>query len=275
MPDLFILLRKWWKQALGIVLVSLIIVSAITFLQPRQYLSVATALPANSYLADQARVFNENIEGLYSVMGTADELEMIIGTGQLDTIYLSVTDQLDLANHFDITGKNEAARYKAAMILRKNSRVMKSEYGELKVRVWDKNKEIASLAANTLMDKIQELHSNLQNTNNLTTLRSLVKGSESIRRSMQSQGEKQDSGFTQLPNASMLAERLDQYEKMIGHYQLMADTKPAALLIVEKARPAERPDKPRWLPIILITFFLSILFAILAILLIDKKNPGV
>ena len=150
MPDIFDLLGKWWKQVFLIMLVSLIIVSAITFLQPRQYLSVATALPANSYLADQARVFNENIEGLYSVMGTADELEMIIGTGQLDTIYLAVTEQLDLTNHFRVSEKAEGARFKAALILKKHSRVMKSEYGELKVRVWDRNKEMAAMAANAL-----------------------------------------------------------------------------------------------------------------------------
>src|SRR5437773_10777388 len=103
MPDIFYLVSKWWKQMLALVLISLVVAGIILFLQPRQYLSVATAVPANSLSADKAKIFNHNIEELYSNIGLPDDLDMILGTGQLDTVYLAVTDQFNLFDHYKIS----------------------------------------------------------------------------------------------------------------------------------------------------------------------------
>ena len=60
--------------------ISVAVVAAILLLQPKLYLSEATALRASSYTTDKASVFNRNIEALYSTLGSADDLDMIIGT---------------------------------------------------------------------------------------------------------------------------------------------------------------------------------------------------
>src|SRR5436189_5453 len=135
MPGITVLLLNWWKQFLLVMVLCLLTVGIITFLQPRQYLSIATALPASSVASDKSKIFSDNIEALYSALGNPDDLDMIIGTSRLDTLYLAVTDRFNLFDHYKITSKPDIARINAAAILKKNTRVIKSEYGELKVKV--------------------------------------------------------------------------------------------------------------------------------------------
>jgi LPS O-antigen subunit length determinant protein (WzzB/FepE family) len=72
MPDLISVFARWWKFILGLSLLAVVIALLASLLSPKKYLSVATALPANSLMADKARVFNSNIEALYSDFGTPD-----------------------------------------------------------------------------------------------------------------------------------------------------------------------------------------------------------
>jgi hypothetical protein len=270
MPDLFYLISRWWKQILAVVLLSLIAAGVTNSLQRKKYLSVATALPASSYSADKARVFNENIEALYTVLGTSDELDMITGTGQLDTVYLAVTDEYNLFDHYHVSEKGNAARNKAALLLKKNTRVMKSEYGELKVKVWNTDEDLAPQLANSIMSKIQQMHSDLQNATNQSTLVSLRSGKIKIK----SQLDSLDRSVNMAIDKKNLEDQLQQYEKLIGEYQLMVDSKPPSLLIVEKARKAAWPDKTRFWPLMLVTGFLSLLFGMLLALMLEKrKNP--
>src|SRR5687767_4087313 len=144
MPDLFYIIEKWWKKILLFAIAATTLVVILLFLQPRLYLSEATALRASSYTTDKASIFNRNIEALYSTLGSADDLDMIIGTAQLDTVYLYQVDSFELIKHYSIDGKPDLARRKASVRLQKNSKVMKSGYGELKVKVWDKDKVLAA-----------------------------------------------------------------------------------------------------------------------------------
>jgi hypothetical protein len=135
MPDIFDLLARWWKQMFAVMFLSLLAVGIITYLKPRKYLSVATAVPASSFASDKAKIFNENIEALYSTLGTPDDLDMIVGTANLDTVYIAVAEQLNLAQHYKMKEEGGAAIEKAASLLKADTKVMKSEYGELKVKV--------------------------------------------------------------------------------------------------------------------------------------------
>jgi hypothetical protein len=143
MPDIATLVKRWWKQIFFTVLLSLLAVGVITFMKPRQYLSVATAVPASSYTSDKSRIFSENIEALYSALGDPDDLDRVLGTAKLDTVYLAVADQFNLFDHYKVKEKGDAARSKSASLLKKNTVVMKSEYGDLKVKVWDTDKNLA------------------------------------------------------------------------------------------------------------------------------------
>ena len=68
----------------------------------------------------------------------------------------------------------------AAGVLRYNSRIIKSDYGELKVKVWDTDKNLAPQLANSLMEQLDQIHQGLQNENNRITLSSLQLRKEEI-----------------------------------------------------------------------------------------------
>src|ERR1700747_3664481 len=102
MPDLFDLIWRWRKQILLLMLTTLIVTTVIVFLIPKKYLSVATALPASSYATDKTSVFSQNLQVLYSTIGLPDDLDKIVGTAHLDTVYRAIVSQLDLTDHFGV-----------------------------------------------------------------------------------------------------------------------------------------------------------------------------
>ena len=261
MPDIIDLIKNWWKQMFAVVMLSLLAVGIITFLKPRQYLSVATAVPASSVAADKSKIFNENIQALYSTLGSPDDLDMILGTASLDTVYLSVTDQFNLFDHYKISNKDSIARTKAATRLKGNTKVMKSEYGELKVKIWDTDKSLAPQLANAIMDKLQLIHQNLQSAGNEATLKGLMAGKQKLQTQLDTTA-----------NNSSLQGRLQQYEKLIGEYQLMVDSKPPSLIMVEKAKVSVQPDRPKRMQIMIATALLSFLFALFAALVMERRK---
>ena len=278
MPDIFYLVSKWWKQILAVLVVSLLAALVITFLQPRQYLSVTTAVPANSLFSDKARIFNSNIEALYSNIGSPDDLDMILGTARLDTVYLAVTDQFNLFDHYKIPNSKDI-RTKAARLLKKYSRVIKSEYSELQVKVWDTDKDLAPQLANAIMTKLETIHSVLQNENNRQALQSLQNAIEKIQINIDSINVLLNS-TTLIHEAEtpytirrkILLNQLEEYQKLAGEYELLTNSGSQSLLVVEKARPAIRPDKPDWIRTIVATAVLSLVFALLATLVMEKRK---
>ena len=256
MPDIFDLLRKWWKQILFAMILSLVAVGIIVYMKPREYLSTSTALPASSFAADKSTVFNENIQTLYSTLGTPDDLDRVVGTAGLDTVYLAVADQFNLWDHYK---NKEKTRAKGASSLRERTKVMKTEHGELKVKVWDTDRELAPQLANAIMEKLAAIHRDLYSAANKTALDGLIAGKNKL---------KQDDSAGNVSNNS----RLQQYEKLIGEYQLMVDSKPPALITVEKARASEWPDRPRRKQVLVATAFLSLLFSLFAVLLLERRK---
>jgi uncharacterized protein involved in exopolysaccharide biosynthesis len=240
MPDIFYLISRWWKQMLVVMIIALVTVGAIVFFLPVQYLSTATALPANPALADKSSVFGENIQVPNTSLGTEEELDIIVGTGQLDTVYIAVAKTFNLWDHYKTEEKGDAAVIKAAYLLRKYSSVSKSGYGELKVKVWDIDKNLAPQLANEITEQLNLIHTEVQNENNKAVLDKL----------------KSDSAYSQLT----------------AKYQLMVNTRPAALVIVERARPSAYPDKPRRAMILTGTALLSFLFSLLIALVLEKRK---
>src|SRR3954462_8103878 len=100
MPDMVDLIKKRWKFISFFTLLAVIIALLAVLFSPKKYLSAATALPVNSAVADKGRLFNPNIEILYSDFGSPDELDRMEGTALLDTIYISTAQTLQLSQHY-------------------------------------------------------------------------------------------------------------------------------------------------------------------------------
>jgi len=262
---------------LAVMIVSLATAAIITFIKPRQYLSVTTAVPANSLSADKAKIFNHNIEELYSNIGLPDDLDMILGTARLDTVYLAVTDQFNLFDHYKISDSRNI-RTKAAGLLKKYSRVMKSEYGELQVKVWDTDKDLAPQLANAIMTKLESIHNVLQNDNNRQALQSLQLAIKKIQTDIDSINLFHNAVLTEQAEESysirrkVLLSQMEEYQKLAGEYQLLINSGSQVLLVVEKARAAVYPDKPDRIRTIVATAFISLIFALLAALVMEKRK---
>jgi len=261
MPDLISIIEKWWKLIAGLTIINIILAFALLLLMPKEYLSIATSLPASSVYSDRARIFNTNVQQLYSSLGNPDDLDKIIGTANLDTLYIALVREFNLRKRF----KNDLL---AALALKKNIKVIKSEYGELKIKVWNKNAKLASALANGLLQKLQKLHQSLQNQSNALILQKLQETYASMQNSYIANADSSDNidsrkGAVLSIKNKGLQEQLNQYEKLIAEYQLVLTTNTPALLVVEYARMSAKPDKPKIAQTLLLTAFVSIAFGLL------------
>jgi tetratricopeptide (TPR) repeat protein len=276
MPDLLTVFSKWWKYILGLTAVAVVIALLITLLLPRQYLSTATALPANSLVADKARILNANIEALYPEIGLPDELDKLEGTAALDTLFIAVANEFKLDEHYHIHASDESID-KAVLKLRKNSNISRTGYGELRIKAWDEDRNIAAAIANSFMKRMQELHQHLQNEHNLIVLQRL-KEAYAAKQQLFTQYADSTMGTAaaqELKNAqkATILEQLKQYQLAMDQYELAIKTNPPVLLVVEKARPAIWSDKPRRLQIIILTAIAALLFGfLLAVTFEGRKN---
>jgi hypothetical protein len=277
MPDLFFVFTRRWKLIILITIVATLLALGAAMISPKKYLSVATALPANSVLSDKARIFNSNVQSLYSDIGTADELDKIEGTATLDTIYIKTSKDYNLAGHYLIADSGESI-YKAAIELKNNSRISRSAYGELKVKVWDKDRNLAAALANSLLQNLQFLHQHLQNQGNSIVLQRIKEDYAAKRKLYQQLNDSVHSRSSAENNDIFKAElgglmdQIQQDDKLIGQYQLALNTNPQVLLTVENARPSLWPDKPKVMETVLLAFFASFLFSYLISLLLESKK---
>src|SRR5258706_5759161 len=156
---------------------------------------------------------------------------------------------------------------------------MKSEYGELQVKVWDTDKNLAPQLANAIMTKLESIHNALQNGNNQQALQSLQLAIQKIQTDIDSINLLHPGiALTQQAeepysiHRKVLLSQLEEYQKIAGEYQLLTNTGTRVLLVIEKARSSVYPDKPDWIKTIIATAFLSLIFALLAALVMEKRK---
>jgi len=277
MPDLIYIFSRYWKLIVIITALATLIAFLASELSPKLYLSVTTVLPANSVTAYKGRIFDNNVENLYSDVGTADELDRIEGTAALDTVYIATAKQLNLEEHYHINPSSESL-FNAAQQLKRNADIKRSAYGELKIRVWDRNKEMAATLANTILQNIQTIHQQIQSERNRVILQKIQEDyltKENNYRQLNDSG----SGNRQLPpeiikqKQTSILEQMQQDQKLIAQYQLAINTNPEVLLTVEKARPALWPDKPKVMETTGIAFIISLLLSILIAIYLNSRKP--
>ena len=276
MPDLFNVLARRWKLILSLTLIAALLALGTSFLSPEKYLSTATALPVNVMVNERSRIFNPNIQVLYSDFGTPDELDKLEGTALLDTIFLAVAKDLSLDQHYDINAGNESL-YGAAFKLKKNSKINRSAYGELKIKAWDKDNQMAAKMANSLLQKIQQLHQRLQNENSILILQRLKEdyaAKQQLYKKLSDSSTRFDGADAELWNAKKTAmlQQVQEYEKLIDQYHITINTNPQVLLTVETAKASLWPDKPKMWPTVLIAAFAAFVIAFIIALFIESRN---
>lgn len=284
--SLFDTIRKHIKLVAGLTLTATVLAVLVSLVRPKEYLSTVTALPANSLTTDKARIFNGNIEALYSELGGPDELDRIEGTAQLDTIFLAVAQQQKLAAHYAIN--SEEATQQAADRLRKLAHIRRSAYGELKIGVWDKDAAMAALLANALLNELNELHRHIRTSNYERVLQALREGlqvKEVAMFSLEQQrietpslaadsatSQSDRTAFNVASQQQALAQHVRLYRELIQQYELALSTSQQPLIVVEPARPSLSPHRPKLVQNAAFAFGASLVFAVLLALFMESRS---
>ena len=262
MPDFLTVLSRWWKAVLGLVAAVTAVALVLLFTAQKQYLSTVTALPANSLAFDKGRIFNNSIQELYSSLGTPDELDPIIGTAKLDTLYRAMVNDFNLVAHYAVEKKKNPV-HTATKLLKANASVAKDEFGQLKIRVWDLDPNFAATLAHGLYERLQALHQYLQNQSNEMVLAKLKESERML---------SNDSTTASPFNTEWEMEQKKQYQKLIAEYNMMISTKPQVLLLVEDARPDVKPDRPKFWLVLSVAVFGALMFGILLALFLESRK---
>ncbi len=269
-------LTKQKKPLILFVLVATLLATITSFFfLPKQYYAGSTLLPVNAMLTDKSRLFNNNIQELYSVYGTADDLDRIYSIAKAGNILSFLTDSLHLVEHYGITGPASSSKPKAIAQLKKHLQIIKTENGALQIDAWDTNAEMAADIANLLVYKTEAIGKELQQQ----AYQSIIDQVQvSIAHKKKNYHQLQDSlnnmditaAAPLAKTGSELLTHIERDEKILDEVNLAMDLRQPTVLVLEKAYPSFKADKPKHVVIIIGAFISSLFFAIIALVLFNR-----
>lgn len=277
--DVIAVLQKRWKSILIFVIVSMLITVITLFIVPKYYRSTTVVIPASPALADKARLFNSNIQNLYSFLGNSDDTETLMGIAKLDTVYYQLIDEFKLVDYYKIEGENNnIKRKKTIKLLQKDIEINKTEFNQLRIVVWTKDNELSKNIANRMIGIIEETEQNMWKEvyqNNQKKLDESIKD-------LEAQYQKTSDSLSINTNAykkemlesqrQLALEQIKQYQKSSNEIKLAIATTPPALYVIEKAMASASADKPNFTVDLLIVLFASIVFAMIAALIYERNQ---
>lgn len=273
-------LQKRWKFILLVIVASAVVATVTVFMVPRYFRSGATVVSANPALADKARLFNNNVQILYSYFGTGDDLDRIYGIADMRSTYAKLVDEFSLVDYYQLKDDSlPALKSKAVKRLRKDIDITKTEQNQLQIIAWTKNNQLSADLVNRMVAIIQETEASLWQKNYRDAQEKLNSSISSMEKEYQSLADSLSimrSGKQQLAVMQMqtISEQIKQYRRSADEFKLAAQTPPAALYVLEAAVPAviaERPDKP---VIILSACLLAFIFSSILVLVNDRKQTA-
>jgi capsular polysaccharide biosynthesis protein len=257
---------------LGIIVVSTILALVLSLLLPKKFLAETSVLPANSQLNDKTRFFSENMRELYSGFGTADDLDRLYATAKSGVTFNALVDSFNLVEYYGLQKRGVGARDAAIKKLRANSYILKSEYGELKIGVLDKDPEFAAKMANAIVYNIQKVTEGMFTEFYSTTLQKMETALQEKESELRGMEKRNPDSLEHSRNRSGLAADISQYRKIIGEYRIAMLNPPPSLIVLEKALPTVKPEKPNIVLNTIAAFLVSAFIAIVVSVLIVKKE---
>lgn len=273
-------LQKRWTTILFFVIAGVMAAAITVYMMPAYYRSTATIVSANPMLADKARLFNNNIQNLYSYFGSGDDLDRIAGIADLDTTYKKLADEFDLVNYYVLSGDSLALlRRKAVLLLRKDLSLQKTEKDQLLIKVWTKDRNLSARLVNRMVSLVEETESKVWQTHYRQAIGNLdlaVTGMEAKYNALSDSLRLVTPSRKELVTAQMrtLLDQLQQYRKTADEFALAIETPPAVLYVLEAAVPAAKAERPDKLAILVATGLVSCVFICLLVLVNDRKQPA-
>lgn len=156
-----LLLFIWKKRKIiGIVTFAAAIVSlVISFLLTPLYLSTAIVFPA----ATSTVSFSEQRNAKASSMdfGEEEQSEQLIQILQSSRVREKIVQRFDLFNHYEIKNDDPNKFYKLGKAYEQHIQFTRTRYGSIQIDVLDKDKELAAVIANKIVDLIDSVKNDM------------------------------------------------------------------------------------------------------------------
>ena len=231
--------RRYRRLVWASVLLPVLIAAVLSLVLPPYYRGQASVLPVNSRLSDKGRFTADEIAELYSTFGGGDDLDRVHATAQSENLFRRIIDSFRLVQVYALERKGAAAMELAVKRLRKHTDIGRTEDGALRIRVWDRDAQRAADIANAFVWEINAVHQGLHRKFYAAT-------AASMRKAFEEQADSADS---------------DLYRRNIAGLALAAQHPPPAVLVVEDAVAAAKPDRPRFWLNIIATLLVSVFIA--------------
>ncbi len=259
-------------------LFAMIIALATVMLVPQYFRSSAGIIAANPQLTDKSRLFNENIQGLYSYFGSGDDLDRIIGIADMDTTYKQLIHQFDLIQYYKLQGDSfPLLQRKAVLKLKKDISFQRTDQGQLRIICWTKDSRLSANIINALIAIVQRKLESIWLDNYqqaVSKLHTSIVATEQQYAALSDSIAKVSSAQQVLlqKHLETLLDELSKYRKTAASFKLMGETVPPALYVVEEAVPSAKAERPDKLSAVLISGLAGFFFSILFLLLKDRRS---
>lgn len=272
------LVQSQWQKILLFVFAAVLVAAISLFIVPKQYRSSSILVSANPVLADKAHMLNQNIQGLYSVFGSGDDLERIYGIASMDTIYKQLVDEFKLVAYYQLNGEDQnRLRRKAVLELKDDLSIQKTELGQLKISIWTKDAELSAKIVNRLVEITRIKEESIWKAGHEKMLANFNRSIDSLQKAYvelynqhkDTKGQRLEMDVIKMNN---YLEQIQSQEKVAGEIKLAIDNNAPGLFVLETAAPAAKSEKPNILEVLLLTALFSFVFSVMALLIYNREE---
>ncbi len=270
--------KNGWRTIFLYVLLAVAAASISVFVVKPSFKSSALIISANTVLADKGRLFNTELQSLYSYFGSGDDLDRIYGMADMDITYQRLVEDFSLISYYEIGQDSLPIQMrKAIKYLRKDLQLQKTEQGQLRIVCWTNDKMLSANIVNRLTDILKETAMAIWQKNYRLAYDQMNLSISKMEKNYQllSDSVARISGAEQeLAKASkeVLLEQIKAYRKTTDEFKLAAESTPEALFVMESAIPAAKAERPDKLAIILGAALIGFIFSALLLLVYHRKT---
>jgi capsular polysaccharide biosynthesis protein len=252
----------------------LVAAGIVFFIMPPYYKSTAIVVAANPVLADKARLYNDNVEQLYSTFGDEDDLNRLYGIARLDNVYKLLVDKFALIKHYELEGNNvDLNTRKAVEELKDDIDLIKDELYQLKISVTTKDKTLSAAIANSFVDIVQGMAQDVWKKSYEKTLQTMSAASADLEQQYSSLIDSTGTSaqLHQIKRQGLL-DQIQQNERIASQLKTAIANNTPALIILERAYPSAKADKPKKLLVILAALLSALAFSIISVLTFERRQ---
>ena len=153
---------KWKKKIIMVTAIAFVLSLVLSYFVPPTYESIATIYPTNPSLSDEAFSFHSGqANNLIDLYGSKEDIDRVVSIAKSGQVLVNVIHEFDLFTHYEIDtadiDKFPHPYSSAISKLKKNLKVVKTEYRGIEIKVKDKDKAMAAAIANAIVDQVDNV----------------------------------------------------------------------------------------------------------------------